>query len=159
MKKVQLKNLSEMLKDKIKNNDNLHRIAISNLRNDEKRLIRWWCNHYRTPPKPLDDYTLEEIFIEQLENHYLKHPDEMINFLPSPIEVDDWDGEFSEETEKQLAKMWSRVKTKKVDLSRYQKGDVSDEEAEEIISNLGKNLPNSKKNIPVTDDEFDDFFE
>jgi hypothetical protein len=149
-----------MLKGQLVNNDNLHRIAISNLEDQEKSLVRWWCDHYRQPPKPLDDYTVEELYIERLEHYYSKKPERIKEFLDR--EAKEWDGGFDDETEKEIAR-FSKGKT--VDLTKYQKdsSDLSDEAAQRIIDNLGMHLPGSKVTTaqPSYDDndDFDDEFE
>jgi len=153
---MRIKTLSEMLKGRLVNNDNLHLIAISNLKDHEKRLIRWWCDHYRQPQKPLDEYTVEELFIEQLECYYSKNPEKMFEFLASQEPEDEWDGHFDEETERRIQR-WNRSK---FDISKYQSDEsVSDEEAERIIASLGRNLPGSRMNYLPSSGDFEDDFD
>jgi len=155
---MQIKTLSEMLKGRLVNNDNLHLIAISNLKDNEKRLIRWWCDHYRQPRKPLDEYTIEELFIEQLECYYSKNPEKISEFLALQKEEmeEEWDGRFDEETEKKI-QIWSRSK---FDISRYQsKEPVSDEDADKIIASVGRNLPGSKIDYLPSGGDFEDHFD
>lgn len=163
MMQTRLKNLSEMLKGRLVNNDNLHRIAISNLDNDEKKLIRWWCDHYKQPPKPLNDYTFEELYIEHLEHYYSRNPDKIADFFARHNQDDEeWDGKFDDETEQRINAYWSKRSSGAI--KKYQKDDrqYSDEEIKEIVDSLGKNLPGSKvvKSNPIMgDDEFDDLFD
>ena len=153
---MRIKTLSEMLKGRLVNNDNLHLIAISNLKDHEKRLIRWWCDHYRQPQKPLDEYIVEELFIEQLECYYSKNPEKMFEFLASQEPEDEWDGHFDEETERRIQR-WNRSK---FDISKYQSDEsVSDEEAERIIASLGRNLPGSRMNYLPNSGDFEDDFD
>lgn len=157
--RFQIQSLSEMLKGHLVNDDNLHRIAISNLDDQEKNLIRWWCDHYRQPPKPLNDYTVEELYIERLEHYYSRKPDRIREFLDRDAKEDDWDGRFDDETEEAIRRQ--QVKNK-VDLSKYQQdsSDISDEEAQRIVDNLGRHLPGSKTTVAsLEDDDFDDEFE
>lgn len=148
-----------MLKGRLVNNDNLHLIAISNLKSDEKQLIRWWCDHYRQPQKALDDYTFEELFIEQLEHYYSKNPDKVSEFFSRRKPEEEWDGQFDEKTEKEIQR---RLKKRpQVDISKYQSDRVvSDEEADRIIASVGKSLPGSKiRHSPrITEDEFEEQF-
>jgi len=113
------------LKNQLLDNDNLHRIAISNTKDTEKRLIRWWCNHYKQPPKQLDEYTIEELFIEQLEEYYIRYPEKIEEFLGSvnQKQEDDWDGSLDPEMEKVIKKRLGKVK---VDISKYQNENDKD---------------------------------
>jgi len=160
--------------------DNLHRIAISNLEDPERLLVRWWARKYRQPQKPFEDHTWEEIFIEQLEDYYAANPVEADRFLAESgvsaqvEDDDDWDGTVPHETENARRAKQAHIKTAgHVDLSKYQKDDhkYSDAEVSQIIDNLGKNLPGSRaakkaKTAPketkavqtLGGDEFDDLF-
>jgi len=159
----QRKFLTELLKDLSPNQDNLHLIAISNLKDFERQTIRWWCKKYRTPQKPLGDHTLEELYIEKLEDYYESRPEEAQRFLESVYsgERDDWGGFISEEYEAKMEEFWK--KKKPVDLSKYQGGkELTEKEEKELIANLGKNLKKSsvkKGKIPTLgDDEFEDIY-
>ena len=152
----QLKNLSEMLQGKMLNNDNLHRVAISNIQNTERRLIRWWCNRYKQPPKPLEEYTLEELMIEQLEEYYINNPEKIDEFKGLvDSSVDDWDGTISPELEEMI-----RSKANKVDISKYQTENdknLSDEEVEKITRSVwGLKLRDIEQdNSAISSDESD----
>jgi len=146
-----VKNLQYLLRDLHPNDENFHRIAISNLSDPERRIIRWWVGKYKTPEKPLLDHTIEELYIEMLEDYYEKHPEEAKKFLNS-VEEDTWDGTMSPEYEARIQK---RLKKKKpVDITKYQsKVELTPEQEKAIIDGLGTNLPKSKSK-----NEFDEVF-
>lgn len=147
---MKLKNLHDLLDGQIKDNDNLHRIAISNLADLEKRLIRWWSKKYNTPPKKLDDYTTEELLIEMLEDHYEKNPTTIEEFNASLIK-DDWNGKIKDED--QMKEYWK--KRSKVDLKKYQtdKKEATDEEIAKALEDIGKSF-----SVKKDDKEFEDEF-
>lgn len=134
------------------NADNLHRVAISNLKDQERSLTRWWCKKYRTPPKPLEDYTLEEIFVEHLEDFYERDPRAAQSFARSVRKEEEWDGTSSLETERELQARWAKInKRKGIDpaktLAKYQTEsdkEMTSEEFDRIMATVGKNLPGSK---------------
>ena len=95
------------------NADNLHRVAISNLDDQERALTRWWCNKYRTPPKPLEDYTLEEIFVEHLEDFYERDPRAAKDFLRSVRKEEEWDGNHAVSVERELQARWAKINAAK----------------------------------------------
>lgn len=160
--------------------DNLHRIAISNLDDTERSLKRWWCNKYRIPPKPLDEYTFEEIFLEHLEDHYEKNPEAVREFHrdQSVQNREEWDGEVSPEAERELQSRWEKINRKNgVTLAKYQtEGDeeMTSEDFQKIFNSLGRKpseINKAKKFVPgsskievsgsktkkiVSDDEFED---
>lgn len=142
------------------NADNLHRVAISNLDDQERSLTRWWCNKYRTPPKPLEDYTLEEIYVEHLEDFYERDPRAAKSFLGSVRKKEDWDGNHAVETERELQARWAKIhKRKGIDtdkvLAKYQtEADkaMTSEDFTKIMATIGKNLPGSKTVRTFEDD-------
>lgn len=124
------------------NNDNLHRIAISNLRDHERRIIRWWVKKYNQPVKPLEEHTIEELVIEMLEDYYETNPQEIEKFLSHDAGVQDWDGTMPDEHESRMKKVWA--KKPQVDLSAFKdEHALTEEEEAEILANLGRNLPGS----------------
>lgn len=163
-----LTELSESLKNPLKNrsrkkealieinNDKLHLIAINNLDDPEYVLRRWWHLKYRIPPKDIDDYTFEELYVEYLEDRYIDHPKEKQNFLDSiDPEVADWDGTMSAEYEESVKSFHEKHK---IDLSEFQSDiEMSEEEEEEMLKNLGRNLPGST-HVVGSDIEFEDEF-
>ena len=97
-----LKSLPEILRYSSFTNDNLHRIAIAGLQDHERRTIRWWCKKYRTPIKPLEDHTIEELMVEMLEDYYDNNPAEIERFYESlgrESGLIDWDGRMPKEYE------------------------------------------------------------
>lgn len=147
------------------NNHNLHLVAISNLRDPERQVQRWWTKKYKQPLKPFEEHCTEELLVEMLEDHYERHPDEAERYL-SMVELsydEDWDGEMPEEYEREIQKRLK--KAPKVDLSKYQSDEeLSEEEEKELLENLGRNLPKSKQaqsSSPIQvlgDDEFEEDF-
>lgn len=144
------------------NNDNLHRIAISNLRDHERRVIRWWLKKYNQPLKPLEEHTIEELVIEMLEDYYEAHPQEIERFMSHDAGLLEWDGTMSDSHEKRMEKVWK--KKPQVDLGKFQdEKELSEEEEAEILANLGRNLPGSKGPKPKEEKveqslEFEDTF-
>lgn len=130
------------------NNKNLHRIAISNLRDHERRIVRWWCNKYKIPSKPLEDHTIEELLIEMLEDHYERHPQEIERFMDEEVSVQEigWDGKMSDQHEAEMQKRFKRINEKnKVDVSKYiSDTPLTEAEEKKIMDGLGMNLPKSK---------------
>jgi hypothetical protein len=123
---------------------------------------RWWRKKYRTPPKPYDDYTWEELLIEMLEDYYENHPQEAERFLAGAFEIE-WDGRTSAVYEKQLKEKNKKFfERNKVDLTKWQtKKEVTDEEEKSILENLGRKLPGSIKETKGTlgsGGEFEDDF-
>lgn len=136
-------------------NDNLHLIAISNLKDDIVKLRRWWSKKYNRPLKEFDDYTYEELVVEMLEDFYEKNPTEADRFMDS-VGGKEWDGKMPEEYEKEIRNNRKNFfKKNQVDLSKWQTDSDFDEE--DIIENLGKSLPKSKVDL-VGGGEFDDDF-
>lgn len=97
-----------------------HLIAITNIEDTQHRLSKWWHKKYGIPPKSLEDHTIEELFIEQLEDFYEANPEEIGKLKEMMlVEDDDWDGTMSDEHEKKMKKFAERVGH--VDLTRFQK--------------------------------------
>ena len=152
------------------NNDNLHRIAISNLQDHERQVFRWWCKKYRTPQKPLGEHTIEELMIEMLEDYYERHPQEIERFLDNTAQEPEWDGSTSPEYEAQIRARLEKINKKMgVDIKKFQSDvELSEVEVRNILDNLGKDLPGSRnmtkrkgeKNQAVlgNDDEFEESF-
>jgi len=166
---MRIKTLPELLSGRANyNNDNLHRIAISNLESHERRVIKWWCKKYGQPVKPLFDHTMEELIIEMLEDYYDAHPIEIDRFLASENTGSDWDGEMSDEYEADMQRRLAKINKKnRVDLDKYKSdAGLSPEEEQKILEGLGKELP--KSNVKLTkgneevitlgQDEFEDAF-
>jgi len=171
--------LSKLQEQRLSSSDNLHRIAISNLKDTERSLKRWWCNKYRIPPKPLDEYTFEEIFLEHLEDHYERHPEAIEEFYrnQSVQHGQEWDGEIEAEAERELQSRWEKINRKNgVTLEKYQTEgeEVTSEDFQRIFDSLGRKpseINKAKKFVPgsskielsgsqtkkiVSDDEFED---
>lgn len=169
LEKVKALNLSKLLEDFKYSNDNLHRIAISNVADGERSLQRWWQKKYKTAIKHFNDYVQEELVIEMLEDFYDNNRSEIDRFYSSLEQEDynrelEWNGELSPELEAEIQERYS--KREKVDLSAFQSEkdrELTIEEENKIFESLGRNLPNSVK---VKDagvaylgsDEFDEEF-
>lgn len=164
MPALRLKNLRQELSEQKLDNDNIHRIAITNSRDPERSLQAWWRKKYRIPPKDLDDYTAEELLLEYLEDYYRRHPEEADKFQDSATRrlEDGWDGKPDPEMEKLVIE---RLKKNKVFdpaiIEKYRTpGDenLSDDEIKEIFDSLGRDLPGSKtKTVLDNGDELEEF--
>ncbi len=164
----QIKGLQERLRHKKQSQDNLHRIAISNLDNQERVLERWWSKKYRTPLRPYEDHTQEELMIEMLEDYYEANPSEIERFYDSiKMESEEWNGRMSEEYERGIKERIEKInKNLGIDISQFQSDEVvSDEDFEKMMNKVGKNLPKSRqaqgkiKSEPTLgSDEFDEVF-
>jgi len=153
--------LARFLKQKQRNNQNLHLIAISNLEDPEISLKRWWHKKHRHPQRSYGDYTYEELVIEQLEDFYEAHPQEIERMLANiGASSDDWDGTMSSQYEEQVKKRHGRFFEKnKVDLSKWKSDEALDEDDEKsLIENLGRSLPRSEFRKTLLDEEFEDDF-
>lgn len=160
--------LAYLLRDKSLNNVNLHRIAISNLQDPERQIERWWCKKYKTPLKPYEEHTIEELMIEMLEDYYDRNPDETKKFLGREDAIAEWDGTMSPEYEAAMQARLKKVNERnKVDIAKYQtkEENLSEEQVQDILANVGKNLPKSQVVTKLKDgaevlgsDEFDDAF-
>lgn len=148
------------------NNDNLHRIAISNLQDHERQVIRWWCKKYRTPQKPFGEHTMEELIVEMLEDFYERNPQEIGKFVARSLEEPEWDGTMPPEYEAEIQKRLEKInKRQRIDIEQFRSDEeLSDEEAQKIIDNLGRNLPRSRMMTKkdeadtISEDEFEESF-
>jgi ABC-type nitrate/sulfonate/bicarbonate transport system substrate-binding protein len=123
---------------------------------------------YKTPPKPIMDYTAEEIRLEMLEDYYERHPQEAERLLDSVRRRSSFvsanSEEMSEEYDKAIKKTYAKFfKRNTFDLSRFKDDrELTPEEEEEIIANLGRKVPSKK--LPslsqglISEDEFEDEF-
>lgn len=153
--------LAILLNQQAFSNSNLHLIAISNIKDIEKKINRWWRGKYKTPEKQYGQYTIEELVIEQLEDFYEKNPEEINRFLASNGNTeDDWDGTMPTQYEENIQKNLGRFFDKnRVDLSKYKSEEQVDEKEEKrILENLGRRLPGSKLIRKQNFDEFEDIF-
>ena len=168
MPTMRLRNLRAELRSH-SNNDNIHRIAISNLNDPLKMLERWWRKKYRTPPKDLGEYTPEELYVEYLEDYYDRHPDEAKRFGESMRikETDGWDGRHNPALESQIRERLKKLKeADPVIIEKYRTpGDeeMSSEEFANILDSVGRKLPGSSNTTNFASDEdieqeFDDVF-
>lgn len=134
------------------NNDNLHRIAISNLEDGERGLERWWERKFSKPLKEFHDYTYEELVIAQIEDYYSHNPHEIKKFEMLAERQAEWDGTMPAEHEREMRKRWS--KKKQFDLSQWQdEKPLTEEEEKRILADLGKRLPGSKRIVNLGSDE------
>jgi len=122
----------------IPNEENLKLIAISNLRSDSERNLRaWWHRKYSIPPKPIEDYTFEELSLEYFEDFYYERPDKAEEYLKEMQgKKEEASSHFvvPEHVKKMLAK-----RKDEIDISRYQTDgdeDLSDEECQEIFDSI-----------------------
>jgi hypothetical protein len=169
LNKTKVLNFQKLLEGLKLSNDNLHRIAISNIVDGSRSLERWWQKKYKTPIKHFNDYTREEVIIEMLEDFYDNNRTEIDRFYDSlererEISLREWDGKTDEEYEMEIQKRLSKLK--KIDLSAFQSEkdkELTEEEEASILDSLGRNLPKSKKkeekSVPLLgSDEFDEEF-
>jgi len=145
------------------NSDNLHLIAISNVRDKKGRLEKWWRKKYRIPSKQYEDHWTEELIILMLEDYYEENPteaDKMFSSAGSRFEEGDF--EISEEYEDDMKKTYKKFFDRnKIDISKYQSNEEIDEKEEKaILDSIGRGLPGSrtKKAMIKNADEFDDLF-
>jgi hypothetical protein len=156
---AKLKSLAYLLRNDLHafSNDNLHRIAISNLSDGDRELKRWWTKKYGKPLKDFEDHTPEELLIEMYEDYYAKNPQEVQAFEDIVTRDDEWDGSMPDDHEFEMKKILD--KKGKVDLSKYQTdGDLTEEDEKKILESLGMNLPKSKRVVNMGEGEFDEHF-
>ena len=153
---MKLASLQRLLRNlDLDNVDNLHRIAIANLEDGERRLQRWWAEKYCKPMKSYEEHRVEELTVELLEDFYEKHPEEIQKFLEKEVSEEDleWDGSMPAEYERQIKRRLDKINQKnETKLSKY-KSDVTLTEAEEkeLLDGLGRDLKKSRM-------EFDEVF-
>jgi len=165
-----IKNLNKMLTGKLQDNTNLHYIAISNIEDGENNLRRWWHKKYRIPPKDIEEYTVEELYLEWLEDFYSGDPKRVDEFHTS-IEVEaeeEWDGELDIDTQVEIDRRWKSlgVEQDKSIIDKYKTDgdeDLSPDEIKNILADVGRDLPGSKSGKDdtapiVSNDEFEDTF-
>lgn len=142
--------------------DNLRFIAISNLRTENERTLRaWWHRKYQIPPKPIDDYTFEELLIEYFEDFYFENPDKAEEFFKAERRVDEEVDDF--EIPSHVAAMLRKRKNK-IDISKYQtEGDenLTDDQCKAILDSIRgftQIKPKIKSQKDNDDGEIDDDF-
>lgn len=143
------------------NNDNLHRIAISNLSIPERKLERWWERKFRSPLKEYEEHTYEELVIKMLEDYYDKNPEEVSRFEAGEFKDEGWDGTVSKEYEDGVQKNLKRFFDKNtVNLEKYQSEDEVDEN-EDALDRLRREIPSKghPKSVTRNEFEFDEDFE
>jgi hypothetical protein len=169
LNKTKVLNFHKLLEGVKLSNDNLHRIAISNIVHGERTLERWWQKKYKTSIKHFDDCTREELIIEMLEDFYDNNRTEIDRFYDSLereklASFKEWDGKTDDEYEIEIQKRLSKFK--KIDLSAFQSDkdrELTEEEEASIFNSLGRNLPKSTKKeekslLTLGSDEFDEEF-
>lgn len=151
-----MENIAEIKSDEL----NYHKIAIANLEDNELQLRRWWHEKYNIPPKPLDDYRIEELYVEMLEDFYSENPRQLaemkdkITFQNEP----EWDGETTEEYEAAMAPWFEK---NKIDISEFQSDEeLTSEQEQAIIDSLGKPGPPAviENHQQFEDDEFEETY-
>jgi len=144
---LKLRNLNWIARHTHYNEDNFHRIAISNLSDSRKKMQRWWENKYQTYSKSFEDHTEEEIYILMLEEYYDTNPSQIERFWES-VGSDEWDGETDAEYEREIKQRLKNIKGANVDISRFQ----SEKEVDvDIMESLRSSFPSEDE----IDDEFD----
>ena len=99
--------------------------------------------------------------IKMLEDYYYKNPEEIQRFLSNEV-TDDWDGEVSQEYEREVQKGLKKFFEKnKVDLSEYQDENFEDSDLsdEDILNDLRKAFPSRPIPKSLSEGEFDEDFE
>ena len=159
---MRIKSLEWLLRNQEYSPDNLHLIAISNLKDSARRLERWWRKKYKVPAKQFEDHIEEELLVEMLEDFYEANPAEIERFLFSldaKVSVG-WDGSVSEEHEIRMQKKFKNDGL----IAKYQSDEIlTPEEEQKILDSLGMNLPKSKQvkqgeKPEVVGGEFDETF-
>lgn len=162
MMHLHLVSLQRELENRLINDNNIHRIAISNIKDPKIQLERWWRKKYRIPPKDFEEYTSEELYLEYYEDYYDRYPEKIEEFLAGGIDDEEWDGTHDDpELEAAILKRLTKLNLANPDIiKKYQTpGDenMSDEKFQDILNNLGKKLPGSKKKVKKKDnEEFED---
>lgn len=152
--------LSRLLNGFEPKQDNLHRIAISNIENNfEASVVRWWERKFRQPLKPYEDHTLEELALKMFEDFYDRNPSEIEKFKNGEVKEDDWDGKVDPEHEARIKERLKKIDERnRVDIRRYQsEKELSEEEERKILENVGRRV--SPVSAPTMgQDEFEDEF-
>jgi hypothetical protein len=146
------------------NNDNLHRIAISNLSMTERKIERWWERKFRSPLKAYEDHTYEELLVCMLEDYYERHPEEAERFMSTgSYEVEEWDGKVSDEYEETVQRSFKKFFEKnKVDLTKHQATEEENEKftEEDVMAQLRRMVPTvGHPKSKESNLEFDEDFE
>lgn len=144
-----LKSLQSVFNRLDYNDNNFHRIAISNLNTPSRQIERWWEDKFQKPSKAFEDYTEEELYIMMLEDYYEKNPKEADRFMGHSDE--DWDGEIDSEHERAMQDRIEDIQ-KPYDLSRWQSNDDYDEV--DLVKDLEKSFPSLDKD----EGEFEETF-
>lgn len=132
-----------------------HRIALDNLLDPQHVLERAWRVRYHQPPKPLADYTVEELYVEALEDHYAAHPKEadarrLVHAQGAPVVFGtagaEWDGRLPDEVERARQAYWERRRAQhphtQVDLTRFQSDvEMTPEKARAYLAQVGQTAP------------------
>lgn len=146
---------------------NLHLIAISNLQDPNRILIRFMMRKYKTPPKPIMEYTAEEIRVEMLEDYYERHPQEAERLMDSVRQIslspqynveEGTTAEYEKDLKEKNKKFFER---NTFDLSKWKSDKpLTKEEEEQIIANLGRDKTKRPKESHglITEEEFEDIF-
>jgi len=153
---VRIKSLRQRLSHLSFNDDNFHRIALSNLKSPKRRIERWWAKKYRTPAKDFEDHTEEELYIEMLEDFYEKNPKEAKKFwtdMETKMDIG-WDGHTSDEYEESMQRRIEELQ-RPIDISQYQ----SDKEVDSDVfyEEIDRLFPVTK--IDSIGDDIDDNYE
>lgn len=134
--------------------DNLRLVAISNIRgNNEQALRIWWHRKYGIPPKPIDDYTFEELLIEYFEDFYVEHPDKADEFMQGVVAIRSVGSEVDMTVPESVKRILAKRK-KDVDLSKYKTAgdeDLTDEQCQAIFDSI-KGIKQIGPNREIDDD-------
>lgn len=155
-----LDRLSRLLKGFEPKQDNLHRIAISNIEdNFEASAARWWERKFRQPLKAYEDHTIEELAIKMFEDFYDRNPNEIEKFKKGEVVEDEWDGTIDPEHEARVKEKLRKIDERnRVDIRRYQsEKELSEEEERKILESVGKKKL-SPSSPTIGEDEFEDEF-
>lgn len=130
-----------------------HRIAVSNLDDPVHALERHWRERYRVPARGLSDYTLEELYVEFLEDYYAVHPKEadalrLAMAAEEPVvsvtrDAEGWDGRLPDAVEQERQAYWRRRQEQrpylKVDLEQFRSTEeMTPEKARGYFERVGR---------------------
>jgi pyruvate-formate lyase-activating enzyme len=130
-------NLLHLIRNVEYNDVNFHLIAISNLDNSVKKIKRWWHSKYCIPPKGIDEYTEEELYIEFLEDYYEKNPIEASRFLEG---LEAWEGDTSPEHEQEVLERIKSIGADNVNIAKYH-SDNSDYTEDDFRKDMDRIAP------------------